>query len=140
MANNVYSTPANQIKKNEDLNSKYDVYVDIGAEGISLLIAVNVTTVKKCINAMSIISCHYLFPSCDSTRSVFKRQYICRETCLEAMQICGKIWEMLEEKYVMKSSKAKNRLHCHSQPYRNAGDSPECWYGDLLNSTGTDDT
>ncbi|XP_028408139.1 uncharacterized protein LOC114530726 [Dendronephthya gigantea] len=131
----VYSTPANQIKRNKNLNSKYDVYKNIGAAGISLLIDVNITTVKKCMDALSVISCHYLFPSCDGTRSVFSRQYICRETCIEAKQICGKIWEMLGKKYSIKSSKSKSHVRCELQPYRNAGDSPECWYDDLLNST-----
>ena len=31
---------------------------------------------------------------------------------------------------------SKKPVCCELQPYRNVGDSPECWYSDLKESTG----
>ena len=33
---------------------------------------------------------------------------------------------------------SKKLVHCELQPFRNAGDSPECWYSDFKESAGNE--
>jgi hypothetical protein len=55
--------------------------------------------------------------------------------------MCGELLKMIVRYYTISHPEKKKELEllrCEIQPYRNAGDSPECWYfnGDA-NSTGT---
>ena len=137
LSNYVYNTPANQDRRNHDINSNYDRVMKMDVIQISSFFKVNVTTVKKCIKALSLLFCHFYFPRCDGTQSVYRRQYICRESCLELTHICGNIWKMLERYFLLQFPKMAKLVNCELQPYRNAGDSPECWYyNEFSNSTG----
>ncbi|CAB3978717.1 Hypothetical predicted protein [Paramuricea clavata] len=54
---------------------------------------------------------------------------ICRESCLGLIHVCHELWEIYIT-YSKIRSPGKKKL-CNPlqlQPYRNAGDSPECWY------------
>ena len=119
------------------MNSDYDIVMKMGVTKISSYFEVNITTVKKCMNALSLLFCHYYFPRCDGTQSVYRRQYICRESCLEVTQICSSIWKIVEPYFMIRFPKMARLVTCELQPFRNAGDSPECWYyNELSNLTG----
>ena len=133
----VYGTPEHQINRNSEINKDYDFYVMLGgASKVSHLLHEDINRVKKCIEIALIGYCRYSFPRCDETQSVFKRQKICRESCLKLTHICGKLWKL-----VITANKIRpmgiEMNSCELQPYRNAGDSPECWYmNTIANSTG----
>ena len=94
--------------------------------------------VINCVHAYVLLICHVHFPSCEETQSEYREQKICRETCLNFIRLCGKIWDVVVKAYTIRNpdpAKTK-RVHCKIQRYRNAGDSPECWYSDLKDSAG----
>jgi hypothetical protein len=64
-------------------------------------------------------------------------QKICHESCLELIHICHKAWKMFFKYYTIRFPEERKFLLCELQPYRNAGDSPECrYFNGLANSTG----
>jgi hypothetical protein len=140
LPNYVYQTPDNQNNRNDEANKDYDIFVKLGVSKIRDFLIVDINTVRKCVQAVSIAYCHLYFASCDRTRSVFKEQKICRESCFALSHMCGELWKMIVRYYTISHPEKKKELEllrCEIQPYRNAGDSPECWYfnGDA-NSTG----
>ncbi|XP_028414636.1 plasminogen-like [Dendronephthya gigantea] len=133
----IYETPYKQRWYNDYLNREYDRYVRLGVPKMSRFFKVDNDMVIKCVHASVPLLCHYHFPSCEATRAVYKEQTICRETCLNLIRICGEIWDYFAKAYTHKhpDQQSKKRVLCELQPYRNAGESPECWYSDLENST-----
>ena len=49
-------------------------------------------TVIKCAHAVVPLICHFYFPSCDGTQGEYKKQKVCRETCIKLTHICSRIW------------------------------------------------
>ena len=96
LPNYVYHTPDNQNEKNDEANADFDILEKANASKISRFFKVDISTVRKCGQALPIWYCHLYFPSCDRTQSVFKEQKICRESYLELTHIvtcvvnCGK--------------------------------------------------
>lgn len=127
----VYATPSSQIESNYRRNADYNTYLRMGPTKASYYFKTDVSTIKKCVKSLIILFCHEFFPSCDRTQSVFKKRKICRESCLEFTHSCGRAWKLFQTltkiRYPGDTEKNK-RTHCKLQPYRNAGDSPECWY------------
>jgi hypothetical protein len=137
LPNYVYKTPSYQNWKNDEGNKDYDGFLKLGASRISRLFKVDITTVRKCFQLVIIGFCHYVFPSCDRTQSVFKEQKICRESCLEFLHDCHKIGKIFVKYFIIRYPEKAKLYSCELQPYRNAGDSPECWYyNGPTNSTG----
>ena len=137
LPNYVYQTPDYQNEKNDEANADFDILEKANASKISRFFKVDISTVRKCGQALPIWYCHLYFPSCDRTQSVFKEQKICRESYLELTHMCGKLWEIWERYYTIEYPEAKKLLLGELQPTRNAGDSPECWYfNGLANSAG----
>ena len=131
----VYTTPERQINRNNEINKDYDYYVMFGASKLSHFFKLDINRVKQCVEIVLIFYCRYHFPRCDQTQSVFKRQKICRESCLKLAHICGEIWKLFIT--TNKVRFPRNNDSCEPKPYRNAGDSPECWYFNTpANSTG----
>jgi hypothetical protein len=47
------------------------------------------------------------------------------------------LWEVIIKSYIIRKPWEKKLYRWELQPYRNAGDSPECWYfNGLANSAG----
>ena len=91
----------------------------------------------KCRQALIIFVCQEQFPSCDRTQSVFSKQKMCRESCLDIIRICSKLYLLVFKYYIIQHPETKKKYHCEIQPYRNAGDSPECSYlTELANVSG----
>ena len=133
----VYKTPADQISNNYDGNGDADSFERLGALKTSHYLNTDVARVRKCVQALLMIYCHGYFPRCDRTRSVAMEQKVCREPCLEMIHICGKMYDVLFKYWIMADPDKKKEYSCQLQPYRNAGDSPECYYYSLrTNSTG----
>ena len=71
------------------------------------------------------------FPGCDRTQSVLRKTMVCRESCLEFTHSCGQAWAFVE---TLIKIDYPDDIQCYYKmaecefPYRNAGDSPECWY------------
>ena len=133
----VYRTPADQIWNNYRGNRDIASVEEIAISRISRFLNMDVATCRKCFQALITCICHDHFPSCDRTQSVFLEQKLCREPCLKAIHICGKIYDLLLKLMATRYPKRKKEFRCRLQPYRNAGDSPECYYYSLrTNSTG----
>ncbi len=133
----VYDTPERQINRNREITRDYHIYVMIGASKLSHLFKEDINRVEKCMENILIFYCRYYFPRCDQTQSVFKRQKVCHESCLKLTHICGEMWKLFITTSKTRSPGSKISLSCELQQYRNAGDSPECWYiNTLANSTG----
>ena len=48
------------------------------------------------------------------------------------------MWKLTAKVYIHANPEPESKkfIHRELQPYRNAGDSPKCWYSDLENFTG----
>ena len=137
----VYATPLNQYGKNDKSNKIYDDLVKFGAAKASYYLKINITTYRKCLQNLIILFCHKYFPSCDRTQNTFKETKICRKSCLELLSICGRVTDILltydSLRFPEHADANQRYFHCKTQPYRNAGDSPECWYfNKIANITG----
>ena len=133
----VYKTPADQILKNDEGNANVDGFEKVGASRVIRFFNISFANFRKCAQVGVANYCHAYFPSCDRTQNVIVEQKVCRESCLEAINVCGKIYDLLFKYLEKRFPKRKKRYRCELQPYRNAGDSPECHYYSLLtNSTG----
>ena len=133
----VYMTPHDQKSNNNEGNRAMNFIRKMGASRIRRFWNISIVTYRKCLPALSTYYCHACFPSCDRTRSVTVEQKVCREPCLEVIDICGKAYDVLFKFLKTNSPKKKKEFRCELQPYRNAGDSPECYYYSLrTNSTG----
>ena len=135
----IYKTPHKQSYHNDEINKAYDQLVRIGVRKINRMLHLDNETAIKCAHAFVPFICHVYFPSCEGTGNEYKEQKICRETCLDLIRICGwKIWDFVVKAFEIRYSdpESKKLVHCKLQPYRNAGDSPECWYSDLEDSAG----
>jgi hypothetical protein len=137
LPNYVYQTPDYQNNRNDEANMDFDRLGKLDALKISHFFKVDISTVRKCAQALPIWYCHLYFASCDRTQSVFKEQNICHESYLDLTHVCGKLWEIFVRYYIIQFPEAKKLLRGELQPTRNAGDSPECWYfNGLANSAG----
>ncbi|XP_028399009.1 uncharacterized protein LOC114522509 isoform X2 [Dendronephthya gigantea] len=131
-----YQTTDKQSYNNNEGNKFFDRLVRLGVPKVSRFFNVDNDTFIKCLHAVVPFACHYSFPNCDGTQSEYKKQKICRKTCLNIIRICGKIWDFYVKfsKHNHPEPGMEKLLYCKLQPYRNAGDSPECWYIDLEDS------
>lgn len=138
LPNYVYKTPRHQIRRNKEFNKLNETLERLGESKIIRLLKTSTTTWRRCARFFTTLVCRFDFPSCDRTQSVYKEQKPCRESCLDVRHICRKIWEVFAKVTTIRRRKAKTKklVKCELQPYRNAGDSPECWYDDFINSTG----
>ena len=127
----VYRTPADQIWNNDLGNTNARSFEKVRASRVSRFLNISVATYGKCLRALFTYYCHRRFPSCDRTQNVVVEQKVCRESCLEMIHICGKIYDVLFKYSEIRFPKRKKRYRCELQPYRNAGDSPECYYYSL---------
>ena len=139
MPDYIYKTSAEQRYRNNDGNELYNQLVTLGVRKISRIFHVDNETAIKCAYAFVPALCHLYLPSCDGTKREYKAQKICRETCFNLIRICGwKIWDLVV-KYATNNNPYLEReslIRCKILPYRNAGDSPECWYSDFKESAG----
>ena len=139
LPNYVYKTPGSQYWRNGEDNKIFDGFEKFGPSKINLYFNVNtsIATIRKCGQAVIIFFCHEHFPSCDRTQSIFRKQTLCRESCLDVMRICGKLYQLFFKYYTIQFPETKKKYRCELQPYRNAGDSPECSYlTELANVSG----
>jgi hypothetical protein len=126
-----------QNDRNDEINRDYDAGAEIGVSRISRLSNVAISSVRKCAQAVTIWYCHFYFPRCDRTQSVYKEQKMCHKSCLDLTHMCGKLLEMFIKYYTIEYTGTKKLYRCELQPTRNAGDSPEWWYfNGVANSTG----
>jgi hypothetical protein len=134
----VYRTPFHQNLKNNELHKDFRAIEKLGLSKLSRIFSIDVVTLRKCLQFLIEIFCRDLFPSCDWTQSVFLEQKICRESCLETTRICSKMYRFIFNYYTEQHPESKKKFRCELQPYRNAGDSPECYYvNGLANTPGT---
>lgn len=135
----VYKPPRQQRFHNDYANNFFDNLFKAFKSKPKPLLVGN-ATIRECANAFVPFLCHLYFPSCDQTQDVIKEQKICHETCLNLLHKCQKLFKKYEILKIYTTfhpdSKSKKFVHCDLQPYRHAGDSPECWYSDLENFTG----
>ena len=138
LPNYVYNkTPHDQNDRNDIANTDYDKLRKMDVPKISALLKIDISSVRKCLQDLPIVYCHNYFPSCDRTQSVYKKQTICHESCLDLTHVCGKLWEIFVRYYTISFPHKKKLVRCELQPTRNAGDSPECWYfNGLANAAG----
>ena len=127
----VYSTPSEQTDYNNRFYLNFKTYLNLGPSKASEYFRMDILSIKKCMKNVIILMCRFYFPSCDSTKNVFRKTKLCRESCLEFIDSCGPAWKLFEKyikaRYPHNIEKNK-QAHCELQPYRNSGDSPECWY------------
>ena len=125
----VYATASEQTHGNEIAHM--DSILNLDPSKASEYFKMDIPFIKKCLKNVIILLCRMYFPSCDSTKNVFRGTKVCRESCLELTSSCGPLWKLFE-KYIKarfpNDIERNKRAHCELQPYRNAGDSPECWY------------
>lgn len=135
----LFLSPAQQNLQNDLANEDDEKIARLGITKISLYSHYDIATLKMCDRIYKLFRCHYFFTGCDRTQSVFRRQKICRKTCLEAKRKCPNIWTFVRDLLSPHTfERAKKLFHCEQDPYtyRNAGDTPECWYEDFTNLTG----
>jgi hypothetical protein len=72
LPNYVYNTPDYQNNRNDQANADYDTSQKLGASKISRFLKVDISTVRKCMQASTILYCHHYYPSCDRTQNVYK--------------------------------------------------------------------
>lgn len=89
---------------------------------------VDAATAVKCWKIISLLACVNIYPGCDRTQSVFKAKRLCRETCVDCIRACPKVWKDLYKYQTIRFPEKKKLFSCQLQPYRNAGASPECLY------------
>ena len=140
LPNYVYLTPSKQIKRNDLANVNYDGYLNWNLAKISVDFNMDILSAKKCVENIIILACHMFFPRCDRTQSVLRKMMVCRESCLELTHSCGQAWNFAETlikiDYPDDIQGYYKMAECEF-PYRNAGDSPECWYFNRhANNTG----
>ena len=132
---------AGQKDRNHEANTDYDGYKKLKRSAfyhdLMHFYKINNATMEKCLPALITFFCRFYFPRCDRTKSLFKEQKICREMCLQISHICHKPLTIFLKFYPIENPDVKKFVSCELQPYRNAGDSPECWYStELANFTG----
>ena len=136
----IYKTPHEQNTLNNNYNKEYDRLMSrLGISKVNrFFFHADNDTLIKCVNAAMPILCHRNFPSCEGTKSQYTERKSCRESCLNIFRFCGKISRLFAKIYVIINPglKSKKFIYCTELPYRNAGDSPECWYNDPKISTG----
>ena len=133
----LYMTPHDQKAHNDEANKDADTIEKLGESRVSRFLNISIATFRKCAQAVVTYYCHAYFPSCDRTQGVFVERKVCRESCLQMIHICSKIYDVLFKYVEIRFPKREKEYRCQLQPYRNAGDSPECYYYSLLtNSTG----
>ena len=123
----VYQTPDYQIRKNDEGNKIIDILKNLGEKRASHYLGVDISTLRKCKKVLFQLYCHYSYPTCDRTLGVPRKQQICRETCLEALQTCS-VLSILARNVEIHFPNHKKFSNCELQPPRNAGEAPECWY------------
>ena len=127
----VYLTPSMQIERNDRWNGNYDYYLDLNLAKIAPYFKTDISSFKKCMKNAIILVCHMLFPRCDRTGSVLMERMVCRESCIEITHSCGQIWTIIERMIQIRYPDDKwgynKQVFCEF-PYRNAGDSPECYF------------
>ncbi|XP_028397248.1 uncharacterized protein LOC114521061 [Dendronephthya gigantea] len=133
----IYKTPLKQSRSIEYVNNLHNQYLSLGVSKISRFFNVDTSAVIKCWHAYVPCMCRIHFPLCEGTESKYKKQKLCRETWLSVTRICGKITDFVAKVSEIKNLTAMSKqfIFGELQPYRNAGDSPECWYRDFENST-----
>ena len=132
---------AGQKERNHEANIDYNGYKKLKRtilyDELMHFYKINNATMENCIPALIIWFCRFYFPRCDRTKSVFQEQKICRETCLQASHVCHKFLTNILKFYRIQNPNKRKFISCELQAYRNAGDSPECWYStELANFTG----
>ena len=136
----IHKTSDRQSFNNDEVNKGFDQLLRLGLPKIGRFLNADNGTVMKCAHASVPYICHVHLPSCEGTKSEYKEQKICRETCLNLIRICGrKIWDLVVKIITHNNPedpKIEKSVRCKIQPYRNAGDSPECWYSDLEDFAG----
>ena len=129
LPNYVYTTPHDQHVSNYESNRDFDAMENFGMSRITNVYGTDVATVRKCLRAGILAFCHYSFPGCDRTQSIVAEQTICRESCLESISMCPKkIYDDLYVYAISLDPRDGKKYRCELQPYRNAGDSPECYF------------
>jgi hypothetical protein len=94
---------------------------------------------ESCIKVANDSSCQDAYPKCDKTSGTLRPKPVCRETCENAEKLCDKELEALREFNKIRESSPNqyplywNLHNCSLLPYRNGGDTPECYYYRLLN-------
>ena len=109
LPSHVYRTPSYQNWKNDEGNKIMDAAENIGISKISQVFAVDVTTIRKCLEVFIIYLCHDFFPSCDRTQSIFMERKICRESCLKMTRICGKMYDVVSRYYIQQKTQNTRR-------------------------------
>ena len=104
----IYAMLSYQNWKNHEVNKYYDAIRRLGFSRIGRILSLDVTTVKKCIQFFTRYLCHDYFPSCDQTQSLFLKQKVCRESCLQLIDICGKMYEVFSS-YLQHASQNQKR-------------------------------
>jgi hypothetical protein len=82
----------------------------------------------KCIDQFWFAGCHYTFPGCERSTSVFKPKKFCKVSCLHFTNECSMFATVLKDIYLSGNPGRKFLFSCLKRPSRNAGDSPECVY------------
>ena len=99
----IYKTPDKQRSKNDNANRTYDVIFRLGVPKINKPLNMDNDTVIKCVYVAVSITCHAYFPFCDGTQCEYKEQKGCRETCLNFIHICGRIWDVFARAYSIRN-------------------------------------
>jgi hypothetical protein len=88
----------------------------------------NYSTSPECMHYARFLACYYMFPSCDRTVAEYRPMKICKKSCLNFYNVCGKFGNNVKEVYLPGNPEYEDLFNCLEQPSRNAGDSPECLY------------
>jgi hypothetical protein len=93
---------------------------------------------ESCIKVANDSSCQDAYPKCDKTSGTLRPKPVCRETCENTEKLCDKELEtIMKFNKIPASSLGRsywNLQNCSLLPFRNGGDTPECYYYPLLNS------
>ena len=82
----------------------------------------NTSFSTECLYKARFLTCHYFFPGCDRTTSVFRQKTFCKESCLSFITKCSLLVQALEDvtRWFKRISK------CLNSRARSAGNVPEC--------------
>ncbi|XP_028416101.1 uncharacterized protein LOC114539687 [Dendronephthya gigantea] len=91
----VYRTPDYQIDKNEEMNRAEKRAKRLGESKIRSWFNINISKMQQCFRILSISLCHFIYPICDQTQSVYQEQKFAAKRILTLNAYAMTLWNYL---------------------------------------------